>query len=50
MPVFLNNKLNILGEIRTSSISFLTIWSDYFRDVVVDICDDRVLLSRPGAL
>ena len=44
----MNNEENILGKIRTSPISFLTIRSDYFRDVVADICDDRVLLSHHG--
>ena len=46
---FLWNKVNILGKIRTSSISFLEIRSDYFRDVTTDICDDCLLLSHHGA-
>ena len=48
----MNNEENILGKIgkiRTSPISFLTIRSDYFRDVASDICDDCVLLSNHGA-
>lgn len=46
---FYFNKENISGKIRASSVSFPPILSDYFRDVAVDICDDRVWLSPHGA-